>query len=362
MSVGALGERTPSTEVADTLAWVDARIARVLDDMAASWAEVGGDHSVALGGLDLPGLVAGATRHGKRLRPQLAHWGWVAGGAPPSAYGQVVELGTALELLHVFALVHDDVMDRSERRRGAPSVHALVRDAHRAAGCHGDAARFGDNVAVLAGDLVHAEADHLVSALPVPVRAAWRTMMIELVLGQRCDLTGAAERRRDLAHARQVARLKSGSYTVQRPLQMGALLADANPDLVGCLLIYGAHAGEAFGLRDDLLGTWGDPAFTGKSSDDDLAARKPTVLLALAAHRLDDETRSLLERGDEPLDGVQVARLRRAMEACGVRDEVERLVAGEVDAARAALVPELVGADALAGLNGLVDIMAWRNA
>lgn len=344
---------------AQTLAAVDSLVEHVLDDLATAWYEVAGREADVLGAHDLPHLVRQGSGGGKRIRPEMAHWGWVAAGAPAQAYGQVVELGAAIELLHLFALVHDDVMDRSERRRGRPTAHVMARDAHRAAGGRGSAELFGDSVAILAGDLVQSEADQLVAGLPLPVRRAWRRMMVELVLGQRRDLTGAALGRRDLEHAREVARLKSGAYTVAGPLRMGALLGGAGPGLLDVLDRYAHHAGEAFGLRDDLLGTWGDPAYTGKSDGDDLAAGKATVVLALAHDMLDGQGRDLLARVGS-LDATGQARLRDELDRAGVREAVEQMVADEVGRACAALDPAVVGTEAVSGLTGLTQRIAWR--
>lgn len=364
-----------------TLDRVDALVTTTLEALSRDWAALAGDACDVLGSDDLPALARRAARGGKRLRPEMVHWGWVAATTPaapaPGATTDpgdpaprattlddgVVRLGAALELLHVFALVHDDVMDGSELRRGVASVHARARDAHRDLPGLGSAEPFGEHIAILVGDLVHAEADHLVAPLPAPVRAVWRTMMLELVLGQRLDLTGAAAGRRDLDQARRVARLKSGSYTVQRPLQMGALLGGADEALVGCLLRFGHHAGEAFGLRDDLLGTWGDPGITGKPRHDDLRTGKPTMLLALADEHLDDRHRSLLRQASgQHLDAGPLDELRRALEATGVREQVEDHIDREVRHALAALDPRHVGAPAIAGLTDVVHRIAWRTS
>lgn len=123
---GELPVPVPGAEVASTLRAVEARIATVLDDLEADWRELAGQASEVLGEHDIPALVRHSARGGKRVRPQMVHWGWVAAGAPPQAFEQVVDLCAALELLHAFALVHDDVMDGSQLRRGAPSVHAMV--------------------------------------------------------------------------------------------------------------------------------------------------------------------------------------------------------------------------------------------
>lgn len=352
------------TATADaTCAAVDDLLRERLSLLADDWHDLAGRRADVLGDLDLPALAAHASRGGKRFRPLMVHWGWAAAGAHADRFDEVVRLGAALEMLHVFALVHDDVMDRSELRRGAPSVHSLAREAHREEAAAGPAEAFGDHIAILVGDLLHMEADDLVAGLPAPVRGLWRTMMLELVLGQRRDLTGAAAGRRDLDHALEVARLKSGSYTVQRPLQMGAVIGGGEAPVVDALLAYGGHLGEAFGLRDDMLGTWGDPSLTGKSREDDLQTRKPTVLLALAAERVGDQARELLSADtDEPLTDEQLDLLRTELDASGIRIAVERIIAEEVTAAVDALDPEVVHPEAVDGLTALAHRIAWRNS
>ncbi len=345
-----------------TLAAVDDAVAATLQQLADDWAVVAGRPSDILGTDDVPRL-AQLGSGGKRVRPAMVHWGWVASGADEHRHPLVVRLGVALELLHLFALVHDDIMDRSEQRRGRAATHAIARDAHVRAGGHGEPVDFGHNIAILVGDLVHAEADHLVADLPADVRQIWRTMMIELVLGQRRDLTGAALGRRDLEHALEVAVLKTGSYTVGRPLEMGAVLGGASPATLACLSGFGVHLGRAFGLRDDILGMWGDPAKTGKSSDDDLVGGKATVLLALAAERLSDEGRRRLEHlGTGELAAEELAELRTEMAECGIREEVEQLISDEVDTACAQLEGGHVPAAAVEGLTQMAQKLAWRQA
>lgn len=351
----------PSVET--TLEHVQARIQQSLQELAQVWQRTAGRQADVLGERDLPWLIDHAAGGGKMIRPQMAHWGWVCAGAPPEVHDQVVDLGAAIELLHLFALIHDDVMDRSELRRGQATTHALARRAHERAQGLGDSTAFGDAIAILAGDLVHAEAAHLVAGLPRPVRDAWRTMMVELVLGQRRDLTGAALGRRDLAHALEVARLKSGAYTVSGPLRMGAILAGGDAEMIGALERYAWHVGEAFGLRDDLLGMWGDPAHTGKSVDDDLSAGKATVLLALAHDLLSEAGQDLLARaGSSDLDHDGLVQLRDEMARCGVRKAVEQMVTDEVALACAQLDTRSISPEGRAGLSDLAHRIAWRQS
>ncbi len=310
----------------------------------------------------LGGLVATG---GKRFRPRMAYWGWVAGGGHSAGRGQaeLVRVGAALELLHVFALIHDDVMDGSETRRGQASVHAAARREHVRQRGLGEAQRYGENIAILAGDLAHSEAGVLVAGLPAPMQQLWRTLAIELMMGQGRDLVGAANGRRDLDHARGVARAKSGAYTVWRPLQLGAAAAGASPATMAALERYGIAAGEAFALRDDILGVVGDHRDTGKPVGDDLATGKPTVLMALAAERFSLRWRRALERAAAGrATNAELTALRAELVRSGVIAQVEAMIAEAVAEARSALADPAVHPDAVDGLAALVRRMAWRAA
>ncbi len=357
-----------------TLRQVDDLLDQVVTDLGALWAASERGHGDAqpidvLGSEDLPEqlhrlLVAG----GKRIRPAMCHWGWVsAGGAEQRSVSDhgpttVVQVAAALELLHVFALIHDDVMDESESRRGQPTVHVRASQLHQLASAHGDDRRFGESMAILVGDLAHSEADHLISGLPAPLRHIWRYLVVELVAGQRRDITGSAAGRRDMPHARQVARMKSGAYTVERPLQLGATAAGAEGAVLEALQTYGRHVGEAFALRDDILGVWGDPVLTGKPAGDDLVAGKPTVIVALADRRLKGADRVLLDLiGSPDLTQNHVAVLQHSIAESGVLDAVESMITAELDAALAVLDDGLLEPVGVAGLTDLAHQIAWRN-
>jgi geranylgeranyl diphosphate synthase type I len=314
---------------------------------------------------DLPEMLQALHRTGgKRIRPSMTFWGWVAAGGRSTGTGgdAVVRAGAALELLHIFALIHDDVMDESESRRGQPSVHTLAAQLHLHSGARGSARRFGESIAVLVGDLAHAEADHLVTELPRPMREIWRLLVIELVHGQSRDLTGSAAGRRDLDHARSVARMKSGCYTVQRPLQLGAAAAEADAAVTEVLDRYGEEVGEAFALRDDLLGVWGDPRRTGKPAGDDLLSGKPTVIMALANDRLFGPARKVLRRvGTPELSPADVVFLQEALAEHGVVDAVESLIRDHVHTAVDALRSGPLDPAGVAGLTSMAHRIAWRD-
>ena len=358
---------------------VDDRLADVVANLTRTWRyDLAGDDDPGSDGAapldilldrDLPEMLRVLTiTGGKRIRPSMCYWGWVAaegrardGAAGPSA-DQVVQVGAALELLHIFALIHDDVMDESASRRGQPSVHTLAAQLHLHSAARGNARRFGESIAVLVGDLAHAEADHMVTELPPAMRRLWRLLVIELVQGQCRDITGTAAGRRDLIHARQVARMKSGAYTVQRPLQLGAAAAGASEPVVRAITGYGRELGEAFALRDDLLGVWGNPELTGKPAGDDLLSGKPTVILSLADERLRDSDRTLLAQvGTPELSPADVVHLQDALQAAGVVDAVESRISGHVHAAIAELNAPGLSPDGVAGLTAMAYKIAWRD-
>jgi geranylgeranyl diphosphate synthase type I len=248
---------------------------------------------------------------GKRLRPTFAYWGWRGIVGPHAPVTPVLPALASLELMHTFALVHDDVMDLSATRRGRPTAHRIFAAQHATAGRLGDADHFGSSSAVLLGDLCLVWADQLLARTPLPtstlfaVRACYDRMRVEAVAGQYLDILGEAEPGAwSVERALLVARHKTASYTVQRPLQFGAALAgpqrgagDPHAGANDAYSRYGAAVGEAFQLTDDLLGVYGDPAVTGKPAGDDLRSGKPTVLLMLARQLATPLLRAELDRG-----------------------------------------------------------------
>ena len=354
-----------STGVPEHLEAVDAQLHRTLAELQRQWAELGdGAPADILGEADLPELIARMLASGgKRLRPTMTYLGWAAaGGAHRTGRRTIVTISAALELLHLFALVHDDVMDESDSRRGVPTIHRQAADRHRTAGALGDSELFGTSIAILVGDLALAEADGLVAALPAEVRSIWRQLVVELVVGQRQDVAGTAARRRTLSFARTVATLKSGRYTVQRPLELGAVAAGAPAAVQKGLTRYGEAVGEAFALRDDILGLWGDPERTGKPAGDDLITGKPTVLLALAADRVrTSAARAALDRvGSPEFADADLPLLLDELNANGTRTAVEAMIRDAVTTALDALDLPLLEPDAVDQLRRLAHAVAWR--
>lgn len=353
-------------DLAATVEAVDALLRAELAALAHTW----GGHLDGIGVDILPDDLTGwlgelLVGQGKRIRVAMTYWGFVAAGGRPEtpAHATMVRIAAALETLHLFALVHDDVMDDSDSRRGLPSAHVRAAQWHRAASARGDAEAFGRNLAILLGDLAHTVADRLADGLPSPLRALWYDLCVELIAGQRADLTGAAAGRRDHAHAARVARLKSGRYTIERPLEFGALAAEARPGDVAALQCFGDRLGEAFALRDDALGVWGNPALTGKPAGDDLREGKATVLVCLAEGRLTGPDADRLSRlGTPTFTAEDAAALAAALRACGVADEVERLIAEAYAAAVAALASGELTAGGIAGLTDAARTIAWRES
>ena len=262
----------------------------------------------------------------------------------------------AVELLQACALLHDDILDRSDTRRGEPSMHRAVSKAHADHGWTGDAEHYGGSVALLLGDLALVWADDLATAAlddvgrPAAAVSAWRTIRSEVLAGQLLDLLVTADPAADPvaaeADAMVVNRLKTAAYTVGRPLELGAALAGGSDAVVAALRGYGAAVGLAFQLRDDHLGVFGDPTLTGKPAGGDLVEGKRTVLLARSRAALAGRPAELAEIDDgigrSSLPAGRVARLTELIAGSGAADEVDALIA-ELTA---------TGIDALAVVDG----------
>ncbi|HEU5158571.1 MAG TPA: polyprenyl synthetase family protein [Streptosporangiaceae bacterium] len=295
---------------------------------------------------------------GKRVRPSFAIAGYLAAGGDPAAADGVVGAGAALEVLHTCALIHDDVMDASARRRGAPTLHTRLSAEHARHGWWGEPRRFGEGVAILAGDLALIYADVLMSDVLLPdahpsVRAAWTELRAELVIGQYMDLVVAAERSADPELSRWIAITKSGRYTIHRPLVIGAGLA-GRAELAPAFAAFGDALGEAFQLRDDLIDAFGAAADTGKPGGLDLAQRKMTLLLSLAVRR-DSRVRDLvLGAGGDP------AKLREVLIDAGVPHQIEQRIDRLVEAGRQALAAAPIEPAWRAELVAMAHAVAYR--
>ncbi|HEY8472436.1 MAG TPA: polyprenyl synthetase family protein [Natronosporangium sp.] len=304
-------------------------------------------------------------RGGKRLRPAFAYWGFRGAGGADS--DELVATVAALEFVQASALIHDDVMDGSDTRRGQPAIHRRFAELHRAQGWHGDPDRFGTAAAILLGDLCLVWSDELLHSSGLPpetlarARPVFDQMRTEVSLGQYLDVLTQATGDTTVERALQVARLKSGKYTVERPLQFGAALAGAPPAVIAAYAGYGLPLGEAFQLRDDVLGLFGDPSVTGKPAGDDLREGKRTYLVATALAAAGPADRATLSSrlGDPTLDEAGVAELLRIITDTGALARTEQRISELTAAALAALgtAPiEPVAAEALTALAAAATI------
>jgi len=298
---------------------------------------------------------------GKRLRPAFCHWGFVGAGGDPSDE-RIVAAGAAFELLQAFALVHDDVMDGSATRRGRRAVHMAFADRHDGDGLRGEARRFGEGVAVLIGDLAHVYADRFMAGAASDARAIWDELRIELNVGQYLDVVGTARADTDLTRARRIARYKSGKYTIERPLHVGAALAGRYHELHEALSAYGDPLGEAFQLRDDLLGAFGDESQTGKPVGDDLREGKPTPLLAIACQRAEGDALALLSLvGSDELSADDITQVQSVLVSTGALAEIEATIDRLTTSAIASIEVAPITPESSAALVELAEYVAWRD-
>lgn len=277
---------------------------------------------------------------GKRLRPAFVYWGQRAVGGGNEAATAVV--GAAVEMLHTFALLHDDVMDHADTRRGRVAAQRAFSALHAAEGRSGDAAWFGTSAAILAGDLALVWADDLLGEASLPpaasrrVRSAFTTLRTEVMAGQYLDLRLDGARDASEESARRVAALKSGRYTVRRPLELGMAMSDPVDGTVEAAIVaYGDSVGLAFQMRDDVLDLFGDAALTGKSGLDDLRVGKHTVLISRALSLATPAQRTMLSAslGNRDLDNVGVDACRQIVAETGALASVETMIRSEVSSA-----------------------------
>jgi geranylgeranyl diphosphate synthase, type I len=309
-------------------------------------------------------IVAG----GKRLRPVFAYWGYRAAGGEDGP--SILRVGAALELLHTFAVIHDDVMDRSPLRRSRLSSFRVLAELASAAPHRGDPMRFGVSAAILTGDLALVLADRLLAASGFASEALHRAtdrfdrMRLRTIAGQYLDLLASHRGETDERGARRIGALKSAWYTVADPLVIGALLHSPDERVVRVLESYGLPLGEAFQIRDDILGLYGDPARTGKDRDSDLREGKQTVLVAKARTMATDDDRTFLEtnlgRPDLRAEGAE--RIRTIVERSGALEQTQELVGALVREAKDALDRSIIDTGAADELERLADQVAVRDS
>ncbi|MGA8247329.1 MAG: polyprenyl synthetase family protein [Nocardioides sp.] len=274
---------------------------------------------------------------GKRFRAAFCYWGYQAIAGPPTGAGDdeaLVRACAALEILHASALVHDDFMDASDTRRGRPATHRGFADVHRAQGWRGDPDQYGASAAILLGDLLLSWSDQLLRRCGLPLDRVVAALGVldrcrsEVIAGQFLDVSVQARGEADVDAAMTVLRYKSAKYSVERPLHIGATLAGGTDRQLAELGAFGLPLGEAFQLRDDLLGVFGDPVVTGKPAGDDLIEGKRTVLVALTLDAAPSDAAAHLDAAlGTDLDEARVAELRRIIDASGATQQVESVIA-----------------------------------
>ncbi|ETW23579.1 bifunctional (2E,6E)-farnesyl/geranyl diphosphate synthase [Mycobacterium gastri] len=345
------------------------QLRRYLHDRRSEAAYIGSDYGALTAWLE-----DFALRGGKRLRPVFAYWGWHA-VATEEPRPEILQLFSALELLHAWALIHDDVIDASSTRRGRPTAHVHFAALHRERNWLGPAHQFGISAAILLGDVAQAWADDIVSEVGQTclapdaarrVQRVWSGIRTEVLGGQYLDIVAEASAANSIASAMTVATFKTACYTVSRPLQLGVAAAADRPDVAAAFHQFGTDLGVAFQLRDDVLGVFGDPAVTGKPSGDDLRSGKRTVLIAEAAElaeKSDPRAASLLRSsiGTELTD-VQVRELREVIAGVGALAAAENRITELTQRALATLASAPINARAKAGLSQLARTATDRSA
>jgi geranylgeranyl diphosphate synthase type I len=343
---------------------IRAEVARALDEFLtrqrAGLAAIGDD---MLPWIDtMTGLLGG----GKRLRPAFCYWGWRAAGGPDCP--QIYTAAAALELLHASALVHDDVMDASDTRRGRPAVHRQFASRLAQAGFGDGADAFGAGAAILIGDVLLSWTDELYHSSGLPPEVLQRgqpvldAMRTEVAAGQYLDLVNQVTRTDSVESAMRVVRYKTAKYTIERPLHLGAAMAGAGEAVAAVCTDYGIPLGTAFQLRDDILGIFGDPAITGKPVTGDISEGKRTVLMALATERANSAQLRVLDRyvGDRRLTEAGAAEVRAVITDTGALDECETLIDASVKEATAALDGALITEEAREALTELAVLSTAR--
>jgi geranylgeranyl diphosphate synthase type I len=296
-------------------------------------------------------LLGGYVAGGKLVRPTFTYLGWLCGADESDA---ALRAAASTELLHAFALMQDDVMDRSTTRRGRPAAHVRLGEWYAVQAPAGDARRFGESAAVLLSDLLLVWAERMLRESGLGADALARGWPVydklrgELAVGQFADLAYDARQLPPMEAVLEMSRRKSGNYTVRRPLELGAALAGCGEEVRDALGRYGGLVGEAFQLRDDLLGVFGQPSVTGKPSGGDLTEHKATSVVALAAELAGPAARDELARlyAQDRLSESGIARVRGLIEGTGAIGRIEQMIESRVRVACASLPA--------AGLDGFV--------
>ncbi len=336
---------------------VEERIGRLVVAERARWSAFDVDLGGPIGEIERLVLAGG-----KRLRPAFCHWGAIAAGGEQDS-PVVVDAGAALELLHAFALFHDDVMDDAASRRGSPTTHTVYAEAHRRGRWAGESRRFGEGIAILVGDLAFVFSDQLMADANREAWAIWNELRIELNIGQILDITVGVRHDRSLVKAERISRYKSGKYTIERPLHLGAVLVapERADELLPILSGYGLPLGDAFQMRDDVMGAFGDTAETGKPVGGDLIEGKPTPLMARAvAAATPAQAEVLAMVGQSGLVETDVARIQQVIVDTGALDALEAQIDALTRQAVTAIVAAPIAPEAITELVALAEFLGHR--
>jgi geranylgeranyl diphosphate synthase type I len=352
---------------------VSARLSLFMERMRAEAVEYGPDAGALIE------AAAATLVGGKRLRARFCHSGWQAvarfGDRDAVATESLWDVCAALEVFQSAALVHDDLIDNSDTRRGRPSAHRALEGAHAQAGWSGDAAAFGRSAAILLGDLLVAWSDDLLEhalerhPLAASVRAEYARMRRDVTVGQFLDIAEESawsvnSADSHLERALRVVSLKSARYSIEQPLVLGAAFAGADDEQLRALRRFGHPVGMAFQLRDDVLGVFGDAAVTGKPAGDDLREGKRTALVALTRQAIAPSARNLFDEllGDPDLTAEQIGFLQATIESSGALHRVETMIADYAAAADRALSGARLENAAVGDLRDLARAATARSA
>jgi len=305
---------------------------------------------------------------GKRLRPLFAYAGFAAAGG--SLEKSAIRAMAALELLQACALIHDDLMDGSDTRRGKPSIHRHFESVHVQEQLDGFAPQYGLSAAVLLGDLALVWSDQMLNTAGLTteqfarVLPFYNEMRVELMAGQFLDIHEQTQKDTSVDRSMKIARYKSGKYTIERPLHLGAAMTSSSKEVTDALSAYGLPLGEAFQLRDDLLGVFGDPSVTGKPAGDDLREGKRTVLIAMTHERQSPAQLEICKKyfGKPDIDAEGVAILQDIIESTGARAELEATIDRLTDQALTAAQSQVFTDDGKALLVELANIATKRSS
>lgn len=277
-----------------------------------------------------------AAGEGKRVRPYMAWLMYRAAGSREDQDGQVMKMLVSLELFHVFALVHDDVMDRGVTRHGMPTMHRMASELLVAEKRMGDAAHVGEAHAILIGDLLYQWSQSVFYSTPGVDAAAreraaahFQTMVEEVIIGQMMDIDVTTRIDVSDAFVERKGHLKTSSYTFIRPLQIGAALAGASQDVMTWCEAFGTALGRAFQLQDDLMDLTRPAEGTGKTAFSDLQEGQRTVftqyILSQGTDDQKNELRALLGAALTEADRPRVTALFESSGAFAYgRAEIER--------------------------------------